>query len=115
MEWSYDSQYLATKCESMPNAVWVWDMTKLELKTLLVHLDQVKSFKFSPDSHTLVIGTGKSRVFVWTPKGACVVDLPKNEISMQFAKDLNVSKVSWNPQGKNLVFSDGSMAILAFP
>ena len=82
IEWSFDSHYLATKCESMPNAVWIWDMTTLELSTILIHLNNVKSFKFSPNSQTLVIGTGQSRVFVWTPKGACVVDLPRNEMSL---------------------------------
>ena len=115
IEWSYDSQFLATKCESAPNAVWIWDMTKLELNTLLIHMDQVRSIKFSPNSQTLIIGTGKSRVFVWTPKGACVVDLPKNDITMQTPKDLNVSNINWNPRGSNLVFSDGQMAILSFP
>ena len=29
LEWSYDSHYLATKCESSPTAVWIWDMTTL--------------------------------------------------------------------------------------
>ena len=78
-------------------------------------MDHVKSIKFSPNSQTLIIGTGKSRIFVWTPKGACVVDLPKNDISVQTPKDLNVSKIHWNPKGSNLVFSDGGMAVLAFP
>lgn len=51
MEWSFDAQYLATKCESMPAVVWVWDMTTLELATVLIHLQPVKSFKFSPHAH----------------------------------------------------------------
>ena len=48
IEWSFDSQFMATKVESMPNAVWVWDMTTLQLTALLVHLNPVLSFKFAP-------------------------------------------------------------------
>ena len=99
----------------MPHAVWIWDMTTLELSTVLIHQNQVKSFKFSPNSQTLIIGTGQSRVFVWTPKGACVVDLPRNEMSMQAPVDLHVQRILWNPRGANLVFTDKQVAILAFP
>ena len=107
--------YLATKCENMPNAVWIWDMSTLLLNTILIHLNEVKSFKFSPNSQTLVIGTGQARVFVWTPKGACVIDLPRNEYSIQAPSELHVKRVLWNPLGANLVFTDTNVAILAFP
>ena len=49
---------MATKCETMPNAVFVWDMGKLELSTVLIHLNPVKSLKFAPHSQQLYIGTG---------------------------------------------------------
>ena len=29
MDWSYDSVFLATKCETMPRVVWVWDMSTI--------------------------------------------------------------------------------------
>ena len=51
MEWSYDSQFLATKCESIPSAAYVWDMTTLELHTVLVHQNAVKTLKFAPHAH----------------------------------------------------------------
>ena len=41
---------MATKCETMPNAVFVWDMGKLALTAVLIHLNAVKSFKFAPHS-----------------------------------------------------------------
>ena len=83
MEWSFDSQYLASKCETSPNTVYVWDMTKVELTAVLIHKDSVRAFKFGPNSQQLVIATGQSRVFVWSPKGASVVDLPRNEYAAQ--------------------------------
>ena len=47
-EWSYDSAFLATKVESMPNVVWIWDITTLSLLTVLIHLNPVTAFKFAP-------------------------------------------------------------------
>lgn len=76
MEWSCDSSYLAVKCDSLPQSVFIYDIGTLLLHTVLTHLNQVKSFKFAPHAQQLVIGTGQSRVFVWTAAGACVIPLP---------------------------------------
>lgn len=58
VEWSFDSAFIATKVESMPNAVWIWDITTLLLTTVLIQLNPVLSFKFAPESQKLIIGTG---------------------------------------------------------
>ena len=105
IEWSFDSQYMATKCETMPNAVFVWDMTQLQLATILIHLNPVLSFKFAPHSQQLYIGTGQPRVFMWSPKGACVIDLPRNEYAAQGPNAVSVKRILWNPRGSNLVFT----------
>jgi hypothetical protein len=68
---------MASKCDQMPNAVWIWDMTSLELTTVLIHLNPVKSFKFSPNSNDLFITTGTGRVYTWNPQGASVIELPQ--------------------------------------
>ena len=106
---------MATKCETMPNAVFVWDMGKLELSTVLIHLNPVKSLKFAPHSQQLYIGTGQTRVFMWSPKGACVIDLPRNEFATHGPCAVNVNRIMWNPRGTNLVFMDRTNAILGFP
>ena len=31
LSWSFDSQFLATRNDSMPTAVWVWDLSRLSL------------------------------------------------------------------------------------
>ena len=114
LEWSFDSKFLATKCETSPNAVYVWDMTKIQLAAVLIHKDSVKTFKFSPNSMQLLIGTGQSRVFIWSPKGASVVDLPRNEFAAQGPSQVCVQRIAWNPDGTNLVLSGGPVAILGF-
>jgi hypothetical protein len=50
LDWSFDSLYLATRCDSMPTAVWIWDMTTFDLHTVLIQLNPVKTFKFAPHS-----------------------------------------------------------------
>ena len=97
IEWSFDSQYLATKCESMPNAVWVWDMTKLLVAAVLIHISPVKTFKFAPHSQQLYIGTGESRIFIWSPKGASVENLPRNDFSAHGPNAVSVHRIIWNP------------------
>lgn len=51
IEFSYDSLFVATKSEEVPNAVWIWDVSSVELQTILIHINPVKSFKFAPASH----------------------------------------------------------------
>lgn len=77
LEWSHTGNYLATKCDSMPTTVWVWDMSSLELSSVLIHLNSVKNFKFSPNSNELYVVTGTARVYTWTPQGASVIELPQ--------------------------------------
>ena len=60
----------------MPTAVWIWDVTTLELLSVCIHLNPVKSFKWSPQSNELFIVTGGPRVYTWTPQGASVIELP---------------------------------------
>lgn len=67
---------MVSKTDNMPNAVWIWDMTTLELASVLIHINGVKGFKFSPDSDDLYIVAGAGRVYTWAPLGASVVELP---------------------------------------
>ena len=116
MEWSFDSQYLATKCEEMPQTVWIWDLTTLDLTSVLIHLDHVRCFKFAPQSHALYIATGQKRLFSWGQQGACVIELPQNELISQAQPTcLSVIRLKWNPSGSNLVLIDAKHALLAFP
>ena len=46
---------------------------------------------------------------MWGGTGACVIELPGGE------KSLNVMRMKWNPTGANLVLIDAKYALLAFP
>jgi WD40 repeat protein len=78
IEWSYTSHYMASRCDNMPTTVWIWDMTTLELASVLIHTQPVKSFSFCPSSNDLYIVTGCGRVYTWAPLGASVIELPQS-------------------------------------
>ena len=67
IEWSFTSHYMASKNDLMPTTIWIWDMTTLELASVLIHLNPVKCFKFNPKSNDLYIVTGQGRVYTWSP------------------------------------------------
>ena len=52
---------------------------------------------------------------MWSPNGACVIDLPRNEFAAQGPNQVNVHHILWNPKGTNMVFTDRAVAILGFP
>lgn len=100
----------------MPTAVWIWDMTTLELATVLIHLNPVKSFKFSPNANELYIVTGSARVYTWTPVGASVIELPAagfgSESSM---KTTSLTSLKWNPNASNLLLMDKGDLLIGIP
>jgi hypothetical protein len=50
-----------------------------------MHLNPVKSMQFAPMSHHLAICTGQNRIFIWSPKGASICELPKtSDLMMSF-------------------------------
>lgn len=102
---------MASLCENQPTTVWVWDMTTLELASVLIHLYPVKSFKFSPQSNDLYIVTGSSKVYKWSPTGSSVIELPQSSQ----AKHQNLSKIKWNPNSRNLLLMDKSEVLIGIP
>ena len=105
---------MASKCDSMPSTVWVWDMTTLELASVLIHLNDVKSFKFSPNSNDLYIVTGTGRVYTWAPLGASVIELPQSGLGNSLNTTC-LSKLRWNPKSSNLLLMDKNSLLIGIP
>ena len=115
MEWSYTTHYLASKCDQMPTAVWIWDMTTLELASVLIHLNPVKSFKFSPNTNDLYIVTGSGRVYTWSPQGASVIELPQGGFGNDAINKSCLNNIKWNPNSSNLLLMDKSELLIGIP
>lgn len=106
---------MASKCDQMPTAVWIWDMTTLELASVLIHLNPVRSFKFSPSSNDLYIVTGSGRVYTWAPQGASVIELPQAGLGSEAISKSSLLKIKWNPNASNLLLMDKSELLIGIP
>ena len=76
IEVSYDSRFAASKSETSPRCIWVWDLVEMSLNSILVQSKEIQDMKWSPRSHNLNICTAANRLFLWSPKGASVCQVP---------------------------------------
>ena len=59
--WSSDGQLLATRCDTYPTAVFVWDLPRLQLAALLLHLAPVRDMAWDPATSRLALCTGAAK------------------------------------------------------
>jgi WD40 repeat protein len=112
--WSPDSRYLATRNDSQPTVLWIWDMLTLTLSVVLIQLQPIKSVSWSPRSLHLVICTGTPRVFLWSEEGASVCEIPFGKCYSE-ARDFAVQKVKWSETGQALLLMDKAVLMVAYP
>lgn len=110
MCWSYDSNFLATKNDNMPNVLWVWQVSSLSLHTLIIQIKPIKHFSWSPTEHILLISTENSKLYSFTLTNVYVVELVTDTNYV-----LNIGKIDWNVDGKCFVVSDKNNMIIGHP
>jgi hypothetical protein len=98
MSWSNDSQYVCTRNDSMPTALWIWDICRLELAAILVQKEAIKAVAWDPTCTRLMLCTGSSHLYMWTPSGAYCVNIPL----LQFT----ITDLKWNSDGSCLLLKD---------
>jgi WD40 repeat protein len=133
---SYDDRFCATKNEATPNCVWVWDLQEMSLNSFIVQTSQIADLAWCPRSNNLNISTNSSRLFLWSPKGASVCQVPvcqpvdsknkgspQKQISARSQKvkslgpmiDLTVTSVEWNPNGQSFAALDKNQLVFVYP
>ncbi|KAJ7004390.1 hypothetical protein NC653_009305 [Populus alba x Populus x berolinensis] len=98
MSWSKDSRYIYTRNDSMPTALWIWDIHHLELAAILVQKDPIRAAAWDPTCSRLVLCTGSSHLYMWTPSGAYCVSNPLPQF--------NINDLKWNSDGSCLLLKD---------
>uniref|UniRef100_A0A452U1M0 WD repeat containing, antisense to TP73 n=1 Tax=Ursus maritimus TaxID=29073 RepID=A0A452U1M0_URSMA len=99
LAFSPDNYFLATRNDSVPNAVWIWDIQKLRLFVVLEQLSPVRFFQWDPQQPRLAICTGGGKVYLWSPAGCVSVQVPGEG-------DFQVLSLCWH-------FSGDSLALLS--
>ena len=96
--WSSDCRYMASRCESMPRVLWIWDTTRLGLAAVLVQRDPITQAKWTPrEGARLALCTGGTKVYLWSPRGCSCVDIP--------SAGVEASQLGWSQCGRYMVVS----------
>ncbi|XP_068634850.1 uncharacterized protein [Aristolochia californica] len=98
LSWSNDSQYLFTRNDSMPTVLWLWDIHHLELVAILVQKEPIRAAAWDPTCARLILCTGSSHLYMWTPSGSCCVSIP--------LPNFMISDLKWNLDGSCLLLKD---------
>ncbi|CAL1405574.1 unnamed protein product [Linum trigynum] len=88
--WSNDSRYIYTRNDSMPAALWIWDIHHLELAAILVQKDPIRAAAWDPTTCSrLVLCTGSSHFcLVLKDKDSfCCAAMPLLPESSEYSSD----------------------------
>ena len=93
---SSSNRYMATLNENMSTAVWIWDVTKISLVSILTHTSSVRDIQWDPMTDRLAICTNTGRLYLWSIDGCISVVVPSDP-------PLNVQKLQWHPTGRGVI------------
>lgn len=69
---SHDSNYAATICETCPLYVWIWDLSNIQLNSIIMQKKHVDDIEWAPNSLNLNISSSDGKIFLWSLRGASV-------------------------------------------
>uniref|UniRef100_A0A8C3WZK5 WD repeat containing, antisense to TP73 n=1 Tax=Catagonus wagneri TaxID=51154 RepID=A0A8C3WZK5_9CETA len=107
LAFSADNCFLATRSDSIPTAVWIWDMRELRLFVVLEQLSPVRAFRWDPWRPRLAVCTGGSQVYLWSSAGCVSVQVPGEG-------DFQVLSLCWHPSGDSLALLSKDHFCLCF-
>jgi len=93
---SSNGQFLATKNDNFPTAVWIWDVVKLKLISVLMQKQAITCISWNPTKSHLALCTASPKIFLWTPDGCMDVSLPQTS-------SIDVTHLRWNSNGESLL------------
>ncbi|MEW5306293.1 MAG: hypothetical protein WDW38_009141 [Sanguina aurantia] len=98
LEWSPDATYLATVNEASAESVWLWDLSSMELASVLTTAQPIKAAKWAPQGNTLAIVTGSGKVYLWSGQGASVIHIP--------LASFHAHGLTWAADGSSFLLTD---------
>ena len=110
IEWSFDSKFIATKYDALPNDVFIWETSTLKLHTVIVQLNQIKNMKWSPKENILLIVTDNSKLYTFTLDNVYIIELVSD-----MNNPFNATNIQWASDGKSFIVSDKKQMLIGHP
>ena len=101
---------ITSRNDSIPNAVFIWEVNTLKLNSVIVHIKNVKDFKWSPKENILIIVTENEKCYVFSLFNVYLVELVSDS-----QKGFQASFIKWNNDGKSFIISDKKQMIIGHP
>ncbi|CAE7696877.1 WRAP73 [Symbiodinium sp. CCMP2456] len=97
--WSPDEHFLATKHESFPCAIWIWDLGRLVLHSVLRQRNTVVALAWDPTArgarNRLAGSTTDASLLLWTPRATTLTAAP-----------MVAGKLRWRSDGRSLLLQE---------
>lgn len=93
-------KYIMSKNDSIPNALFIWDLSKLSLYSIILQMKQITCASWNPvtgisgvagQASQLCLVTGGDKMYLWSDEGCSCVDIP--------VEDFTVGKIVWSDNG----------------
>lgn len=68
LKWSLDGCWLAACNPAAPRVVWIWDMTRMRLDTVVVQICAVHALEWHPGQAQLAVTTNSPCLYMWRPE-----------------------------------------------
>ncbi|KAJ8320300.1 hypothetical protein KUTeg_001887 [Tegillarca granosa] len=91
-----DTNKANPKIDNMPNTLWIWDIQRLTLCTVLIQGAAIKCIKWDPNRTRLALCTGTNKLYMWSPAGCLSVQVP---VEGSFL----VQSLKWSPEGNAIL------------
>ena len=103
MDFSGDNNFLATKNDNMPNVLFIWDLNLMNLKTVLIHLNEIIFFKWCKNKNILFISTNNNKLYYFTLDSCKILLL---------AKDFQNKSLVFSNDGEKMMVKDTNSFIM---
>lgn len=94
---SEDSLFIASKDESLPNVIFIWELINLQLHSVIILKNKVTSFSWAPNTNCLYICSENTKIYLFKMDSISVIELPSDF----YAQNIILSK-----DGKKVILKD---------
>ena len=112
IEFSYDSNFMATLNEKNNNVIYIWELFNLSLQAIIIQINKIKSFKWAKNQHILFINTENDKLYYFNFERAFVHELDDNFINKEFIFNEDGNKMIIKSENNFIIFDLNSNNML---